>query len=132
MLPGLDLPNVRNAGLQEIWYESAAFNRFRGSAWMSDTCRSCDEHEHDHGGCRCQAFLLTGSADATDPVCPKSPDRGQVDRIVSQAQPLRFVPDAARPVGLVYRNDENSRARASRAGIAAGREIALVVPPRSA
>jgi pyrroloquinoline quinone biosynthesis protein E len=115
MLPGLDLPSVRNAGLQEIWYESAAFDRFRGSAWMSDTCRSCDDHEHDHGGCRCQAFLLTGSADATDPVCPKSPQRKHVDHIVDRArpiaeQPLRFMHDAARRAGLVHRTDANSRA----------------------
>jgi len=109
MLPGLELPDVRTRSLREIWFDSPAFNRFRGTAWMSETCRSCDDHEHDHGGCRCQAFLLTGSAEATDPVCPKSPDRGQVDRIVSQAQPLRFVPNAARQVGLVYRNDETSR-----------------------
>ena len=109
MLPGLDLPDVRTSSLREIWFHSPAFNRFRGTAWMSDTCRSCDDHEQDFGGCRCQAFLLTGSAAATDPVCPKSPDRAQVDRIVAHAQPLRFMPNAARQVGLVYRTDDNSR-----------------------
>jgi len=114
MLPGLELPNVRDMPLADVWYDSAAFNRFRGTAWMSDTCRSCDEHEHDHGGCRCQAYLLTGSAAATDPVCPKSPDRAAVDRIVERAlplgvEPLRFVPNALRAGGLVYRSDENSK-----------------------
>jgi len=114
MLPGLDLPSVLTMPLRDIWYDSAAFNRFRGNAWMSETCRSCDEHEKDFGGCRCQAYLLTGSAAATDPVCPKSPQRELVDRIVAHAQPaevtapLRFVPNAARHAGLVYRNDENS------------------------
>jgi PqqA peptide cyclase len=119
MLPGLDLPSVRDATLAHIWYESPAFNRFRGTAWMSDTCRSCDDHEHDVGGCRCQAFLLTGSAEATDPVCGKSPDRAVVDRIIAQAQtaesqPLRFVPNAARSGGLVFRTDDNSRAWSGR------------------
>ena len=117
MLPGLEAPFVQRQPLREIWYDSAAFNRYRGSAWMSDTCASCDEHEKDFGGCRCQAYLLTGSAEATDPVCPKSPDRALVDRALAlvqplqqaPAQPLRFVPNAARNGALVYRTDDNSR-----------------------
>ncbi|HEX6708439.1 MAG TPA: pyrroloquinoline quinone biosynthesis protein PqqE [Albitalea sp.] len=109
MLPGLDLPRVTDQPLADIWFDSPAFNRFRGTAWMSDTCRSCDDHASDFGGCRCQAFLLTGSAEATDPVCGKSPDHAVVERIVAQAQPLRFMPDAARRSGLVFRTDENSR-----------------------
>ena len=115
MLPALDIPFVQQRPLREIWYDSSAFNRYRGSAWMSDTCRSCDEHEHDFGGCRCQAYLITGSAEATDPVCPKSPDRAQVDRLIAEAgahgaaQPLKFVPNAARQGALVYRTDANSR-----------------------
>ena len=32
MLPGLELPNVERAGLREIWYDSAAFNRFSAEA----------------------------------------------------------------------------------------------------
>jgi pyrroloquinoline quinone biosynthesis protein E len=115
MLPGLDLPSVREMPLERIWNESKAFNAYRGTSWMSDTCRSCDDHEHDFGGCRCQSFLLTGDAAATDPVCRKSPDRAQVDGIVARAlplgvEPLRFVPNAAKAHGLVYRCDENSRA----------------------
>ena len=117
MLPGLDIPFVQDRGLSEIWYDSAAFNRYRGSAWMSDTCRSCDQHPRDFGGCRCQAHLITGSADATDPVCPKSPHRPLVDRLIARAdaaghavmQPVKFMPGAARHVGLVYRTDANSR-----------------------
>ncbi|WKB55144.1 pyrroloquinoline quinone biosynthesis protein PqqE [Eleftheria terrae] len=117
MLPGLQLPNVRQASLREIWHDSPAFNRFRGDAWMNDTCRSCDRHGEDFGGCRCQAWLFTGSAEATDPVCPHSPDRGRVDQVIAAAraapaaaaQPLRFVPNASRGAGLLYRSDENSR-----------------------
>ena len=61
-LPGLVLPNVKDTPLRKIWYESDAFNRFRGLAWMKEPCRSCDEKERDLGGCRCQAYLLTGDA----------------------------------------------------------------------
>jgi pyrroloquinoline quinone biosynthesis protein E len=116
MLPGLEIPFVQQRSLHEIWYESPAFNRYRGNGWMSETCRSCDEQGIDFGGCRCQAWLLTGSAAATDPVCHKSPDRSTVDRLLAgsgavgaPAQPLRFVPGAARQGGLVYRTDTNSR-----------------------
>jgi pyrroloquinoline quinone biosynthesis protein E len=116
MLPGLVAPDVSREPLRDIWYDSPAFNRYRGSHWMSDTCRSCDEHEKDFGGCRCQAYLLTGTAEATDPVCGKSPDHAMVEGIVSRArpalaaaQPLRFVPNAARNGALVYRTDDNSR-----------------------
>jgi pyrroloquinoline quinone biosynthesis protein E len=125
MLPGLDIPFVQRQPLREIWYDSAAFNRYRGSAWMSDTCRSCDEHERDFGGCRCQAYLLTGSAEATDPVCPKSLDRPLVDRLIAKAgashapseHPLKFVPNAARHGALVYRTDGNSRELCATAGM---------------
>jgi PqqA peptide cyclase len=120
MLPGLDIPFVQQHSLRHIWYDSAAFNRYRGNAWMSETCRSCDEKDRDFGGCRCQAYLLTGSAEATDPVCPKSPDRGLVDALLEKAdqstpreQPLRFVPGAARGGDMVYRTDANSLAQAA-------------------
>ena len=62
----VQFPNVREHSLRHIWYESFGFNRYRGDAWMPEPCRSCEEKGRDHGGCRCQAFLLTGDADATD------------------------------------------------------------------
>ena len=40
---------------------------------MPDPCRSCPEREIDFGGCRCQAFALTGDAAATDPACALAP-----------------------------------------------------------
>ncbi|MCW5238096.1 pyrroloquinoline quinone biosynthesis protein PqqE [Verminephrobacter eiseniae] len=82
MLPGLALPNVRTQSLHDIWYHSEAFQRFRGTAWMPEPCRSCDEKERDLGGCRCQAWLLTGDAGRTDPVCDKSPDHASVHAVV--------------------------------------------------
>src|SRR5690606_7473945 len=72
-LPGLAFPNVREHDLEWIWYRSPAFNRFRGFEWMQEPCRSCPEKEKDFGGCRCQAYMLTGDATNADPVCDKSP-----------------------------------------------------------
>jgi len=86
MLPGLDLPNVRSADIRTIWYDSPAFNRFRGEAWMKEPCRSCPERTHDFGGCRCQAYLLTGDATNTDPVCDLSPHHQLVTDAVARAE----------------------------------------------
>jgi len=118
MLPGPPLPDLRSMSVREAWYDSDAFNRYRGQAWMSPTCSGCDERHHDFGGCRCQAYLVTGDAAATDPVCPKSTHRGRIEEMLdaaattraeeSPAQPLRFVPGAARSAGLVFRSDQNS------------------------
>ncbi|MQA61786.1 MAG: pyrroloquinoline quinone biosynthesis protein PqqE [Actinophytocola sp.] len=79
----LELDNVRDTPLAEIWYDSASFNAFRGEDWMQEPCRSCELRGKDFGGCRCQAFLLTGDAAATDPVCGKSPQRQLVDDILA-------------------------------------------------
>jgi PqqA peptide cyclase len=65
---------VEQASLSEIWYRSTAFERFRGTSWMPEPCRSCDRREIDWGGCRCQAFAHTGNAARTDPACALSPD----------------------------------------------------------
>ena len=95
-LPGFDFPSVRTTGLAEIWYRSEAFNRFRGTGWMPEPCRCCDRREIDWGGCRCQAFALTGDAARTDPACALAPDRAMLDRLREA--------DAAAPAGdFVYR-----------------------------
>ncbi|MFJ9855636.1 pyrroloquinoline quinone biosynthesis protein PqqE [Streptomyces sp. NPDC101150] len=73
-IPGLDAPNVRDRDLEWIWNHSRAFARYRGTEWMREPCRSCDLRAHDFGGCRCQAFAITGDAAATDPACRLSPD----------------------------------------------------------
>jgi len=73
-LPGLYFPNVAKASLSQIWYHSPAFTKFRGTEWMAEPCRSCQRREIDWGGCRCQAFALTGDAARTDPACSLSPD----------------------------------------------------------
>jgi len=86
MLPGLDLPNVQQSDIRSIWYDSPAFNRFRGEAWMKEPCRSCPERSKDFGGCRCQAYLLTGDATNTDPVCDLSPHHQLVTDAVARAE----------------------------------------------
>ena len=86
MLPGLEFPSVRSASVREIWYDSEAFNHFRGDAWMKEPCRSCPESEKDFGGCRCQAYLLTGDAANADPVCDMSPHHHLVTEAVARAE----------------------------------------------
>lgn len=86
-LPGMHLENVRERPLSWIWRESESFNRFRGSGWMPEPCRTCPQREIDFGGCRCQAALLTGDPAATDPVCTLSPQRGIIDALLREAAP---------------------------------------------
>ena len=81
-IPDLRFENVRTRDLDWIWQESESFNRFRGTEWMPEPCRSCPQKEIDFGGCRCQAALLTGNAAATDPVCEFSPNRTVVDAVL--------------------------------------------------
>jgi pyrroloquinoline quinone biosynthesis protein E len=79
----LSFDNARERSLEWIWQESPAFNAFRGDAWMREPCRSCPRKAVDFGGCRCQAFALTGEAENTDPVCVLSPNRGMIDAAVA-------------------------------------------------
>ncbi len=78
VIPGLEFWSVRDRSLAEIWQSSPAFQAFRGTGWMQEPCASCPRREVDFGGCRCQAFLLTGDARATDPVCVLSPRHAEV------------------------------------------------------
>lgn len=78
-IPGLVFDNVRERSLAWIWEQSPAFQAFRGTKWMPDPCRSCPEREIDHGGCRCQAALLTADPTATDPACALSPHRATLE-----------------------------------------------------
>jgi pyrroloquinoline quinone biosynthesis protein E len=80
-LPDLGVVNVKDTPLAEIWYESRAFNRFRGTEWMPEPCQSCALKEIDFGGCRCQAYQLLGDAGLTDPVCTLSPHHDVVPQL---------------------------------------------------
>ena len=93
-LPGLEFDSVTERPLGEIWRDSRGFQAFRGESWMPEPCRSCDRRGTDFGGCRCQAFHLTGNAAATDPVCRFSPDHGLIEaarEAALHASPAPFV-----------------------------------------
>ena len=96
---------MREAGVAQIWYDSESFNHFRGDAWMREPCRSCPEKAKDFGGCRCQAYLMTGDAANADPVCDLSPHHHLVTEAVERAQ--QPLPAAEKP--LVFRSEYNSK-----------------------
>jgi len=98
-LTGLAFPSVRTASLSAIWRDDPSFARFRGTDWMPEPCRSCDQREIDWGGCRCQALALTGDAGATDPACALSPHHGLLADAIAAADAAAEGP----PPDLVYR-----------------------------
>ncbi|HEY6292099.1 MAG TPA: pyrroloquinoline quinone biosynthesis protein PqqE [Terriglobia bacterium] len=101
IIPGLEFHSARERLLRWIWEDSPVFSRFRDEAWMPDTCRTCDRRARDFGGCRCQAFLLTGNASATDPVCILAPSHSIVEDTL---QRINSSADSGSP-GWVYRLD---------------------------
>jgi pyrroloquinoline quinone biosynthesis protein E len=101
-IAGLAFDNVRQHPLADIWQNSEAFRAFRGTDWMAEPCRACDRREIDWGGCRCQAFALTGDARRTDPACALSPDHAVLVDVAQQ--------EAARDTrDFVYRNYRAAR-----------------------
>jgi pyrroloquinoline quinone biosynthesis protein E len=102
-ISGLDFPNTREASLSEIWFDAPVFQRFRGTGWMPEPCRSCERREIDFGGCRCQAFLLSGDAAATDPVCQLAPRHHLVEESLLASQ--------SRSVELHFRSYSSDTAR---------------------
>ncbi|MFF0013096.1 pyrroloquinoline quinone biosynthesis protein PqqE [Streptomyces sp. NPDC005374] len=82
-LPDLDPPSVLHRPLRWIWEESQAFNLYRGTAWMPSPCRACERRTDDFGGCRCQAFALTGDASNTDPACSLSPHHADLTALTT-------------------------------------------------
>lgn len=83
-IPHLQFDTVTARPLAEIWYESAAFNAYRGTDWLPELCQTCDRREIDFGGCRCQAMAVLGDASATDPVCRKSAGRAALDALLNE------------------------------------------------
>ena len=102
-LTGLEFPSVREYSLAHIWCESVAFQKFRGTEWMTGPCRECARREIDWGGCRCQAFALTGDASRTDPACSLSPDH---EVLVAAIRETEIVPPP-----FVYRRFGSTHAR---------------------
>jgi pyrroloquinoline quinone biosynthesis protein E len=101
MLPGMSFPDVRQSTIKSIWYDSPAFNRFRGFDWMREPCRDCPERVKDLGGCRCQAYLLTGDPANADPVCDLSPAHSKVIDAIARAE--------GGTSQVLFRDDHNSR-----------------------
>jgi PqqA peptide cyclase len=87
-IAGLPRENVRDHSVAWLWNDSPTFNAFRGSAWMSEPCRTCARRDIDFGGCRCQAFALTGDAAATDPACALAPAHRVIEHARAAAEAL--------------------------------------------
>ena len=100
-ITSLSFDNVKERPLAEIWYRGEAFAAYRGTGWMQEPCRSCARQTVDFGGCRCQAFALTGDARATDPACSLSPHH---QGLVATAEREAHRP----PPEFVYRRPGNS------------------------
>ncbi len=107
----LSFDNVRDHSVRWIWEESSAFLAFRGDEWMKEPCRSCPRKHIDFGGCRCQAFALTGDATRTDPVCTLTSDRAIIDAMLDGDPP---------PVHYVHREMGRTRETAMAGAIASG------------
>jgi pyrroloquinoline quinone biosynthesis protein E len=105
--------SVRDAPLARIWRDGEGMRAFRGEAWMPDPCKSCDRRATDFGGCRCQAFALTGDARATDPACSLAPHHG----LVREARVRAEVAASGEPEGgqrWVYRGAGSSESKRQR------------------
>ncbi len=102
-LPKYEIDNKEN-NLQNIWYKSKTFNKFRGFDWMESPCKGCDKRFVDYGGCRCQAYMLTGNMYATDPVCSLSPNHQKLLDSIKKINKIK--PDIS---NLEYRNMKNSK-----------------------
>lgn len=90
-LPGLEFWSAAERPLAPCWEQAPGMQAFRGEGWMASPCAGCPERSRDFGGCRCQAFRLTGDARRTDPACALAPDREALLRARDEAE---ATPDA--------------------------------------
>lgn len=102
----LAFESVRARSLRAIWQDNSALVAFRGEGWMPEPCKSCDRRAVDFGGCRCQAFALTGDMRATDPACSLSPRHAVVRAERERAEHSDGEPR------FVYRGSDGRRVRA--------------------
>jgi len=102
-IAGLEFWRYPERSLEACWESSPGILAFRGEGWMQAPCRTCPERERDFGGCRCQAFRLTGDAAAADPACSLAPGHAIVRDARREATVEPPVP--------VYRGDARSRNR---------------------
>jgi pyrroloquinoline quinone biosynthesis protein E len=104
----IEFPNVRDWTIEGLWNDSEGFNVFRGFDWMKEPCRSCPEKTRDFGGCRCQAYLLTGDPANPDPACDLSPHH-QIVLDATESARRNLQAEHGQP--LVFRNPRNSQKR---------------------
>ena len=109
-IPGLEFWTVREHSIEDIWQNSPAFQAFRGTDWMQEPCASCPRREQDFGGCRCQAFALTGDARATDPVCQLSPKHHIVTAFAEEQREAPYVYRRLEPLRRAERAREQTPA----------------------
>ena len=123
----LNPPHIQDAPLARIWTESPAFTRFRGTSWLPEPCHSCPAREIDFGGCRCQAYQLTGDAAATDPVCRYSPRHGTVDAAIAAAMdpPLPLIFRASAPSRVTTSAAKGSRSPAPHMPSSSSRPVSV-------
>jgi pyrroloquinoline quinone biosynthesis protein E len=112
-IPGLVFGSLAERSLAWCWREAPGMRAFRGEAWMREPCRSCPERARDFGGCRCQAYLLTGDAAATDPACSLAPAHAAVLAAREAAEAAAGEGEGATPP-LRLRGDPGLRAGAPR------------------
>jgi pyrroloquinoline quinone biosynthesis protein E len=97
-IPGLAFERIGERPLAAIWADSPAFDRFRGTSWMPEPCSTCDRREIDWGGCRCQAYALTGRVDAVDPACGLSFDHAALAAVAESESAAPAPPFAYRRI----------------------------------
>ena len=93
---------MRDHSLEWIWQESPLFKAFRGDELDEGALPQLRAEGVDFGGCRCQAFALTGDAANADPVCTLSPHHDIIESALADA-------NATTP--FTYRKFSRSRSR---------------------
>lgn len=88
----LEFWSVKDHSLSNVWYNSPAFNAYRGDEWMVEPCTSCEKKLSCKGGCRCQALALAGQPEAADPVCELSPFHSRLEAIAMTSTEAPLLP----------------------------------------
>jgi PqqA peptide cyclase len=88
-IPELEFWRFPERSLEACWQDAPGMEAFRGESWMQFPCRTCPERDRDFGGCRCQAWQLTGDAAATDPACALAPRHDLVQAARREASERR-------------------------------------------
>lgn len=99
IIKDLKYENIKTSNLKDIYYNSDSFNKYRGLSWMTKEQRDRPTSEIDFGGCRCQAYQITGNASEIDPVCKSSKHHSKLMDYINEETNNN----------LIYRNMKNSK-----------------------